>query len=330
MAHDISTVMIGGRNIVEAMYSNRPAWHGLGQIFDPNGKTAPDSAEAMRLAHLDWTVEKEPFKLLHDGAEAVPGFFATVRQDTKTVLGIVGERYEVQQNAESFEFLDDLVMDGIMRYESAMALGGGTTVALLARMPQVDTIVENDHNLRYILFTTTHDGTGSITIMPTWVRVVCANTLRLALGNKVKCCIRHTSNKDDRLKQAAKWISQYDEGFTLFRDHAKVLATKKYTEKQARDFVAELFPEPKATETDRVKRNHREKLAEVNRAIVREAKLIPAVGGTWWGLVNGITNYVDHSLSYKGNNKNENRFYNVTDGKGAELKDAAFALALAA
>lgn len=330
MAHEISEVMIGGRNIVEAMYANIPAWHGLGEIFDPTGKSAPDSATAMRKAHLGWRVEKEPFRLLHDGAQAVEGWWATVRQDTKDVLGVVKGVYEVQQNEECFSFLDNLLQDGILRYESAMALQGGKKIALLARMPGVDTVTPGDHSLRYVLFTTSHDGSGAITVKPTWVRVVCANTLRMALDGKCEYSIRHTASKGERLEKAARWISQFDKTFTLYRENAQELVKKKYTQKEADAFLDELFPAPELKATERIKRNHRDKIALVRSAIRKEERSISDTAGTWWGLVNGITQYVDHSLKYKGATKNENRFSNVLDGKGADLKDKAFALALAA
>jgi hypothetical protein len=104
MAHEISEVTINGQRIVEAMYANKPAWHGLGQIFDAAGTLAPDSETAIELAHLDWNVCKEPIALM-DGRK-VDDYFALVRQDTRNALYVVGNEYEVLQNREAFAFLD--------------------------------------------------------------------------------------------------------------------------------------------------------------------------------------------------------------------------------
>jgi phage/plasmid-like protein (TIGR03299 family) len=128
-----------------------------------------------------------------------------------------------------------------MKYESAGALRGGRIVWILARLPSVDTIAEGDDSLRYVLFSTSHDGSASIHAIPTSVRVVCANTLRVATLGDVG--FRHTGNVQAKLEFARKYLSQFDEKFTLFRDHARTLATRRYTPEQAQAYIVELFPE---------------------------------------------------------------------------------------
>ena len=329
MSHEISTIIDeSGNEIIEAMYANRPAWHGLGTIFDAGGNQAPDSDEAMRLAHLDWRVDLEPIHL-EDGSR-IPDHFATVRQDTKTTLGIVGSRYAIQQNAESFRFLDSLLQDGIMRYESAMALRGGRSVVLLARMPSVDVIADGDSTLRYVLFSTSHDGTGAINALPTSVRVVCANTLRVALNQGRGVSIRHCGDLSEKLEDARRYLSQFDEAFTEFRDKARVLATRRYSGEQARDYIATLFPAPGKDASSRTKTNNERKVQAVRDAFRNERNNLASIRGSWWSLFNSVTETVDHGSRFKGSERQraESRFFNSVEGKGAEFKAQAFELAV--
>lgn len=335
MAADISVV----NGLAEAMYANNPAWHRLGTVVYQGTKHAPNSEEAITAAHLGWIVEKKKI-FLADGT-LVPHQWATVRADTNTPLGIVGDRYSIQQNTESFDFLDSMMQDGIMRYESAMALDGGRKVALLARMPEVDVIAEGDSSLRYILFSTTHDGTGSINVLPTSVRVVCANTLRMAMsegkGSGNVMSIRHTASKGDRLKKAAKWISQFSDKFTLYADNARHLAEVKFDKVECQQYLNELFPTNEEM-TSRQLENIKKRIEIVRNSFLDESNMLPSIKGTWWHLFNAITHSVDHSTKYRVRGYTddkqkmrllrENRFENLLEGAGADFKDKAFALAL--
>jgi len=161
-------------------------WHGLGQII----KDYPTSAEALAFAGLDYTVEKRPLFTYdtenhHGDPETdliipeidVPGFFATVRSDTDQVLGVVGKDYEVVQNVEAFSFFDAIVggKDGIL-YETAGALGNGERVFITAKLPDYIRVGRHDLIEKYLFLTTSHDGTGSIQIAFTPVRIVCQNS----------------------------------------------------------------------------------------------------------------------------------------------------------
>ena len=337
MAHEISVI----DGLAEAAFANDPAWHGLGEVFKPGENRGMNSQQALELAHLDWRVEKQPI-FLRDNIE-IPEHFATVRTDINKTLGIVGGRYEVQQNHECFDFLDGLCQDGIIEYESAFALNEGRKVVILARMPSFDEIAEGDNSLRYVLFSTSHDGTGCINILPTSVRVVCANTLRLALGkSKATAAIRHTAKKDESLKLAKQWLSQFDEKFTMFRDAARFLAEKQYTPEQARDYIHTLFPMPEKAEgkelSKTVVKNVEEKRAGVYGAVNIASNSLPSIKGTWWQLVNAVTWNVDHESNFKHRSKDsrseiragkEKRFENSIQGAGADLKEQAFNLAIA-
>ena len=294
MAHEISSVTIDGNEIFEAMYANRPAWHGLGKVFDPSGREAPDSATAIELAHLNWDVEKEDLQLAKDGKD-VANNYAIVRQDTRDVLGLVGNDYQCLQNREGFGFLDSLMQDGIMRYESAFALNGGRQICLLARMPSVDFVTPDDALLRYILWCTSHDGSSAVVGMPTSVRVVCANTKRLAIakaGNQ-QITLRHSGRMEHKLEYARRYLSQWDSAFTLFREGAQSLL-KGYSPQQAQEYIERLFPTPKLEEGESARKRHARIVSQVRGAWYEPSNRLDSIKGTWWSLYNTVSHFVDH------------------------------------
>ena len=182
--------------LVETMYSTREKpWHGLGVVV----KEAPTSEEALRLAGLDWNVVQEaiytPFR------EKIEGFKANVRDTDRKVLGVVSDRYKVVQNVEAFSFTDELLGHGV-RYETAGSLSGGRRVWLLARLPR-EYIIAGERISPYLVFSNTHDGSGSVKVAVTPVRVVCNNTLNLALETAQRSfSMVHTGNISDKITEA--------------------------------------------------------------------------------------------------------------------------------
>lgn len=161
--------------LVETMYATREKpWHGLGTVV----KEAPASEEALRLAGLDWNVIQEP--IYTPFREKIDGFKANVRDSDRKVLGVVSDRYKVVQNVEAFSFTDELLGQGV-RYETAGSLSGGKRVWLLARLPR-EYIIAGERISPYLVFSNTHDGSGSVKVAVTPIRVVCNNTLNLALS----------------------------------------------------------------------------------------------------------------------------------------------------
>ena len=190
------------------------AWHGLGQIVEQY----PTSAEALKFAGLDYTVEKRKL-FTYDNENQngnpdadiiipeieVPNFFATVRTDNESVLGVVGKDYEVVQNVDAFSFFDSIVGGDGIQYETAGALGKGERIFITAKLPDYIRVGNDDLIEQYLFLTTSHDGFGSITAAFTPVRIVCQNTLNAALRNHSHSIkIRHTANAKDRLEQAHK------------------------------------------------------------------------------------------------------------------------------
>lgn len=173
-------------NVESMFYAGREKpWHGLGTQVEE----APTSADALRLAGLDWTVQRKPIQVC--GGRKVDNFFANVRSSDGAVLGVVSDRYQVVQNAEAFAFTDALIGgEGQVHYETAGSLMGGRKIWLLAKLP--DTEIVGDKTEPYLCFSNTHDGSGAIRVCMTPIRVVCNNTLNIAL-NAMSDMVGHTA-----------------------------------------------------------------------------------------------------------------------------------------
>ena len=169
---------------VESMFDVRQApWHGLGVRVE----AAPSSEEALRLSGLNWNVIQQPIKTR--GGVEIPGYKANLRDVDNQVLGVVTDRYRVVQNAEAFAFTDALLGEGV-KYETAGSLQNGRKIWLLAKLPD-RYIIEGDQVEPYLVFSNSHDGSGSIKVAMTPVRVVCQNTLNLALSFREASVVYH-------------------------------------------------------------------------------------------------------------------------------------------
>lgn len=160
---------------VETMFYTRVApWHGLGVRVE----SALSSQEALQASGLDWNVIQRP--IMTDAYEPIPGYRANVRDKDNKVLGVVSDRYRVVQNAEAFAFTDALLGEGV-KYETAGSLQEGRRIWLLAKLPD-KYIIEGEQIEPYLVFSSSHDGSGAIKAAMTPVRVVCQNTLNMALS----------------------------------------------------------------------------------------------------------------------------------------------------
>ena len=160
---------------VETMFYTRVApWHGLGTRVE----SAVSSEEALQVSGLNWRVEQRP--ILSDG-NPIFGYKANIRDTDKKVLGVVTDRYRVVQNAEAFAFTDALLGEGV-KYETAGSLQEGRKIWLLAKLPD-KYIIEGEQIDPYLVFSSSHDGSGAIKVCMTPIRVVCQNTLNVALAN---------------------------------------------------------------------------------------------------------------------------------------------------
>lgn len=175
--------------------SRKVYFDGLGNKITGCQKTKT----ALELSGLNYKVEKKSI-YLEDGTE-IPDKYATVRSDNNLVLGVVGKDYCVLDNEEGFEFIDEIIGENGADFETAGSWDKGKRAFMVAKTEPINIL--GDEFAPYILFTNSHDGSGSIKAMFTPVRVVCNNALVLAEEKaQIKISIRHSKNAKDRLKIA--------------------------------------------------------------------------------------------------------------------------------
>lgn len=226
---------------VESMFYTRTApWHGLGvRVEEVLG-----SKEALNQAGLDWKVEQTD--VYAASGERIPGYKANIRDIDRSVLGIVGDRYKIVQNEEAFAFTDGLLGEGV-KYETAGSLAGGKIVWMLAKLPE-KYIISGDAIEPYLVFCNSHDGSGAIRVAMTPVRVVCQNTLNLALkGASRVWSARHTGNVMSRMDEARETLQLANAYMSQLGRSINELQAKKLTDKKVLAMIDYVYGKYKYT-----------------------------------------------------------------------------------
>ncbi len=300
---------------VESMFSaNRVVpWHyELTKDVTKLIQEAPTSKDALHLAGLDWDVLQTPV-YMENGIE-IPNYKANVRSTDNACLGIVSDRYQIVQNTEAFEFTDAIVgetEDGVVKYETAGSLCGGKRIWLLAKMPTRKVL--DDEVDPYMFFSNSHDGSGAIRIGMTPIRIVCANTLAMALnGAKRSWSTKHVGDMQSKLEEAKLCLSMADKYMKNLDIEADRLANAKLYREQIDEILDEMFP-INDNDTDRKKQN-----VQSVKDSFYVAYFMPDIlkfGESAWRAVNAMSDMVTHSTP-KRNTKSyeENRWGKIMDG----------------
>lgn len=302
---------------VETMFYTREApWHGLGtRVAD-----APGAKEALEAAGLTWqVVQKEIFT--QDG-QPIPGFKANIRDLDQRVLGVVTSRYKVVQNEEAFAFTDQLLGEGVV-YETAGSLQEGRRTWILARLPQ-RYIIRGDEILPYLVFMNSHDGTGAIKAAMTPIRVVCQNTLNLALSTaKRSWSTNHTGNIQSKLREAEETLLYADRYMKELGKTIDRLNQIKLSDRRVRECIDALFPlMDDATE---IQKRNLLRLKEDVQLRYFEAPDLKHVEKNAYRFVNAVSDFATHAKPLKERtNYRENLFARTVEGNA--LVDRAYEL----
>ena len=248
------------------------------------------SKEVMQRAGLDWSVSSR--KLYLSDGSPVPGVKANVRSTDNKVLGIVGPDYKIVQNAEAFSFMDQVLGEGVT-YETAGALKGGRRVWVLAHIPGEYKFVEDKAD-PYILFSTTHNGSGAIKVCLTPIRVVCMNTLNLAIKTATRSwSIVHKGLMDQKIANAKNTLIASKEYMGALCDEMVNLNEIKLTDTQVYDYVKKLIPMP-LDPSEVTRRNVSSKRTE----LMDRYELAPDlahVDRSAYRFVNAVSDFATHS-----------------------------------
>lgn len=286
------------------MYTRTVPWHGLGTRVEE----APTSADALRLAGLDWTVEQKNIQLC--GGARIQNYKANVRSSDGQLLGIVSDRYKIVQNNEAFEFTDSII-GGDVRYETAGSLNGGKKIWLLAKLPETEIV--GDKMEPYMCFSNTHDGSGAIRVCMTPVRVVCANTLNLALDTARRSwSVRHTGDLQSKMHEARVCLQMANVYMGELAKEADRLANTAVTRDQLNQILDELFPVDESS-SQREKDNMKKLKDEY--MICYYAPDILKFQNTAWGAVNAMSDMISHNAPLrKTATYRENNWGRIMDG----------------
>lgn len=281
-------------------------WDGVGM----NVRGAFSSKEVMQRAGLDWSVSSR--KLYLSDGSPVPGVKANVRSTDNKVLGIVGPDYKIVQNAEAFSFMDQVLGEGVT-YETAGALKGGRRVWVLAHIPGEYRFVEDKAD-PYILFSTTHNGSGAIKVCLTPIRVVCMNTLNLAIKTATRSwSIVHKGLMDQKIANAKNTLIASKEYMGALCDEMVNLNEIKLTDTQVYDYVKKLIPMP-LDPSEVTRRNVSSKRTE----LMDRYELAPDlahVDRSAYRFVNAVSDFATHSTPLRArSNYRGTRLLSILDG----------------
>ena len=253
MAHELEIDSVTGKATFASF--REPAWHGLGTVFEEEVNTT----KMLELASLDnWNVRLEEIPLPENfTADKTNYFVARTNPFEKTqtdVLGVVGERYRTLQNEDLFAFGDN-ILDGGGRWETAGSIKGGRQVfgsIALERETVLDPNGVGDKVNTYLLVNTSHDGSVAIQASITPVRVVCANTLNLAIGGgvgrnrniKQTFKIRHTQTAEGKVIAAREALGLANAYMDEFDVMAKAMIEKEISKAKFDEIVALAYPMP--------------------------------------------------------------------------------------
>lgn len=369
MAANIEINKVNGVEVASYVENGRKerAWHRLGQVFD--GQLSVK--EALELSHADYTVEmrnvfamtpalqqlldsdvtmvqkEELSDLIVDAL--VEGRKATMRMDKCKSLGVVSDHYGVVQNAKAFEFIDTLCTGGSGSpvIECAGVLGHGERVFVTAKFPE-DIILNNKGDDRvemYVVFTTSHDGTGAVNCMVTPIRVVCNNTLNMALGrggNAGKISLRHTSGINTRLdlsrkenaEFAFKTLNMYNVYTKSLKESFEHLQNIRISEKELDNLLAEVLLTESNLKLYQEAGINSDGISTVGRNQFNAVKQAMETGigqdygerGTGMWVINGLTTYYQNAKNYS---SDELKFNNLMTGTAAMKVQKAYDLLVA-
>lgn len=293
-------------NVETMMYTGETPWHGIGTKVE----SAPDSATAIKMAGLDWTVDQ---KNVIVGKQIVDGYKANVRSSDGKVLGITSDRYEVVQNADAFAFTDAMIGEGC-RYETAGSLKEGKIVWLLALTDQRK-ILGDDIN-QYLTFVNGFDGKTPVKVFDTSTRVVCSNTLQLALKNAKRVwTFEHSTGVQDRLREFQITMENARNYMDSLEKFADELHKKTICKMQLEEVLTQVYGDEDLFKDQKLKQDRISRLKNRVREVYENTDDLQNHRGTAWGLYNAFADVAGHGTPT--NNKGEvreRRFLSYIDG----------------
>lgn len=275
--------------------------------------------DALRIAHLNWNVLPRP--VFVDG-EVVPGRFANVRSDLPpghNVLEIVGSKYQIIQNRDGLAFVQNIIDNGVVRLENAGTFDEGRSVFLLAKTNGLT--INGESIAPYVVFSNSHDGSGKVKAALTTVRVVCKNTLALAIKTAPRVwAITHTKSAIDHMRAATQSMNFIGNYLAEYPAHVEHLMETEVSEVQFAKITEALYPIPVANEHNATAIRNATSARDIFERVYAETPDLRRWNGTFFGVVGAYTDVISHSEPLRASGTfAENRFSrNMISGRDTE------------
>jgi phage/plasmid-like protein (TIGR03299 family) len=307
MSHDLN--FRDGR--ASMMYVGEVPWHGLGTPLNE-----PATAQkAIQAAGLDWKVVKRPlFYIANESLVRIEDKMAVIRPGQRKgepdkVFGVVSPGYEPLQNCDAFAFFDSIVGKGAAIYHTAGALGDGERVWVLAKLPDSIHVANQDDVGKYLLLSNSHDGRSAVQVKFTPIRVVCQNTLSMALAQGRSVRVEHDRNLEIGLERAKDMLGIINARYAVIEESFGVLAQVQMQPARLKEYVEAVFPDPAppvssgrdgllgsararweyALKQARLSREESARLFEEGRGNRQ-----PGIRGTLWAAYNAVAEMIDY------------------------------------
>lgn len=286
--------------------------------------------EAVTQSGMNWTVSKRPIYVQnHDESLATTNkFFATTRDDNNHILGIVGPDYQVVQNYE-LAYLCERLQGSDVRIENAGILDNGRRVFVQMKGNAFDVGPKKDTNIPMTLFTNGHDGQWPLSSLPTSTRVICENTLNMALSqgkrNNMIISLKHVGNMQDRLESMIHAIENWKDRTIQFQDRAEILARKEVNTEFVQQFWTQIYSDMfgdihESPMNEAQLEDNKSAISTMTKWANTFDSEVKLSGANLWTAMNAVTYWLDHQQIYRGAKKNENRFVDTLFGDGAREK----------
>lgn len=315
-----------GLEINDTMFSAREVpWHGIGTVV-PDGLLAK---EAIVIAGLDWEVELVPAIAKKAGVHrSTNAFFPMAEIDGElefigNATRVVSHKYEVLQNVDAFDFVDNLVDEGL-RYETAGSLRNRAWVWMTAKLPGSISVGGVDDHDVYLLLSNSHDGTKAVRVDVTPVRVVCQNTLNMGwASSRSSWSARHLSTMEGRVTEARQTMDLTFKYLDDWKMKSELLLAEVFTDRQLQNLLEKLIPEgPRAAD---------EQKATIRTLFNSSPTIIgSAIAGTKFGALNAVGEYFDHIRFSEddGRKTPQSQALGTWEGVGKRMRDKAATLLL--
>ena len=310
--------------VQQMAYVGETPWHGLGNQLTPQQPIEIWQHEA----GMDWHIEETDVLYSVSGGNGLhlktnPDAKILFRSDNHAPLSVVSNRYKVVQPHDVLEFYRDLVSVGGFELETAGVLKGGRKLWALAKTGQETMLRGGDKVKAYLLLATSCDGTICTTAQFTSVRVVCNNTLQLAVSDAVGAVkVQHSTLFDPaKVKQAlGLGLSAWDR----FKADIDKLAARPVHKFEAMNYLVEVLGDPSVPLAEQPNQKALNSVHALFSGGAKGADMASA-SGTAWGLLNAVTEHVDRHRRAR---SNDHRLDSAWFGQGASIKAKAFGEAM--